>query len=229
VSDDLSQTRSHNAAAPAAASTPKRTSGLGAVKKAKAGSRSPSSEQQCLPHVPAGGVVASEGVMPALHNCSTALSASFTPIHAADVHNGSEQTAAATKETNPVACSSVAPPASVTEQEGESRAFAASTQDLPAAATVSARCTANMNDPNAQNAAELSTAGAKSAEGGVNGSGASTRTNTDSGADLLKRRESQLEVRMARTLMHLPALSHAYSKVLATQLAASEQSRVRRC
>lgn len=202
----------HATPAPAAA-TPKRASGLGAVKKTKAAAPTAAAVQQSHQHA-ADQIVAStsgDAAAPELHADSA------NPLATAGDHKqrGHDDPAAAPADAEAVASSpSVEPDAAAEHHDPQPDAAPVHSAASAAAAE---RPTVAIHPPAPRAAAP----DAANADGGV----ATVISLDDKVSDKLKKRELQLEV-LARLTITCAA-SHFSIKALAAQLGASEEWRVR--
>lgn len=216
----VTQTRAPDAAA---TSTPKRASGLGAVRKAKTGAPSSTAEQQPQDVGSSSDLTASAGVsefVPAIISDSTQLLSPCPIVHTTDTHGDQDNMAASVQESE----RSPLPPVVVAERDGNGAAAVALTQAPAAAFATSAQPVNSSNETQAPAAPER-IATAENTE-------SCNESNADGVSDKLKRRELQLEVSEQIACMNRARArwsSHSVSlKVLAAQLGASEQARVLR-
>ena len=177
----VTQTRAPDAAA----TTPKRASGLGAVRKAKTGAPSNTAEQQPQDAGSSSDLTASAGVsefVPATISDSTQLLAPCHIVHTTDTPNDQDNMAATVQESE----HSPSPPVVVAERDGNGAAAVASTQAPAAAAATSAQPAQSSNETQAPAAPEC--------DATAENTDSCNKSNVDGVSDKLKRRELQLEV-----------------------------------
>jgi hypothetical protein len=192
----VTQTRASDAAA---TSTPKRASGLGAVRKAKTGAPSNTAEQQLQEAGSSSDLTASPGVselVPATSSDSAQLLAPCPIVHTTDTPNDQDNMAATVQESE----HSPSPPVVVAERDGTA---AVASPQAPAAAAATSAPPANSSNETQAPAVPERNATAESADSCI-------KSNVDGVSDKLKRRELQLEVSERNAYMNrVPVHAHA--------------------